>query len=195
MAIHALEVMAQEHGHDVVVVPDIPEPTWDVSLLEYAMEHGFYVVTTGHFDDVPLDQIDLAVSIFYGKIIKPRFINKCKEIVNLHNGPLPKYRGVRPINWALKNNETTHGVTIHRITPGVDDGPIFGQVIFPIYPEWEEVGDVYWRALSYGARLFSDIFPLIPWIKPVPQDESCATYYSNQDTPLLLERAGWTREN
>ena len=45
--------------------------------------------------------------------LKQNFIDSCKNIINLHNSPLPKYRGVRPINWALKNGEHSHGVTIH----------------------------------------------------------------------------------
>ena len=41
-------------------------------------------------------------------------------------------RGVNPVNWALKNNETSHGVTLHHISEGVDSGDIIDQEFFNI---------------------------------------------------------------
>ena len=76
----------------------------------------------------------LAFSVFYDRIIHEPFIGRCDRILNLHNSPLPKYRGVSPINWALKNGEEKHGVTIHEITPRIDDGPVLAQVEDPSTP-------------------------------------------------------------
>src|SRR5204862_5498551 len=99
----------------------------------------------------------------------------------------PKYRGVSPINSALKNGERMHGVTIHEITPGIDDGPIVAQVLFSIYPEHDEVVDVYDRALEYGWTLFEQTMPNLDRIEAEPQDEAEATYYSLTDNELLAE--------
>jgi methionyl-tRNA formyltransferase len=156
-------------------------------------------IESGHYKDLPDVSTagwstDLAMSVFYDKIIKAWFIDKCKQIINLHNGPLPKYRGVSPINWALKNGEREHGITIHEITPGIDDGPIVGQVKYSIYPEFDEVIDVYNRSLEYGWTLFQQTIPLIDSIKPRPQDEQQATYYNRGDNVRLEERSGFTRE-
>jgi methionyl-tRNA formyltransferase len=107
---------------------------------------------------------------------------------------LPKYRGVSPINWALKNGEQEHGITIHEITPGIDDGPIVGQVKYSIYPEFDEVIDVYNRSLEYGWTLFQHTIPLIDGIKPRPQDDRQATYYNKGDNSRLAERSGFIRE-
>lgn len=180
------------------VVPVMPEPTWTESLCAWAEARRIPVVPSGHFGDIPGVQAegwraDLAFSVFYDKIIKKWFIDKCGRILNLHNGPLPRYRGVSPINWALKNLETVHGVTIHEITPGIDDGPIYSQVLYSIYPEFDEVEDVYARALEYGWTLFSQTMPLLGWITPTPQDDSQATYYSLRQNSLLGERRGFTR--
>jgi len=181
-----------------VVVPVIPEPTWTDSLSKWADAHGVPVVSSGHFKDIPEVHseswhTDLAFSVFYDKIIKDWFIKRCGRILNLHNSPLPKYRGVSPINWALKNGEDVHGVTIHEITPGIDDGPIYSQVQYSIYPEIDEVKDVYARALEYGWTLFSQTMPLVERITPVPQDHSEATYYNLQQNALLGERRHFTR--
>src|SRR5579863_1537503 len=99
------------------VVPVVPEPTWAPSFAGWARKHDLQVIESGHYKDLPRVAengwaADLAISIFYDRVIKAWFIDKCKKIINLHNGPLPRYRGVSPINWALKNGEREHGVTI-----------------------------------------------------------------------------------
>ena len=180
------------------VVPVIPEPAWTDSLCRWADAKLVPVVRSGHYKDVPgitseESRPDLVVSVFYDKIIKPWFIAKCSRIINLHNGPLPKYRGVSPINWALKNGEALHGVTIHEITPGIDDGPIYSQVLYSIYPEFDEVKDVYARALEYGWTLFTQTMPLLDRIAPAPQDHSQATYYASHQNSQLAERRSFTR--
>lgn len=181
-----------------LVVPVIPEPRWTESLSAWADARHVPVVRSGHYRDIPdvLDDhwdTDLAFSVFYDKIIKEWFIKKCGRILNLHNSPLPKYRGVSPINWALKNGEHRHGVTIHEITPGIDDGPIYSQVSYSIYPEVDEVRDVYTRALEYGWTLFTQTLPLLGKIVPRPQDHAAATYYSAKQNAQLAERRSFTR--
>src|SRR5215216_5774030 len=71
-----------------LVVPVIPEPVWTDSLSRWAMHHGVPHVESGHYKDIPdvlseTWQADLALSVFYDKIIKEWFIAKCKTIVNL----------------------------------------------------------------------------------------------------------------
>jgi methionyl-tRNA formyltransferase len=40
--------------------------------------------------------------------------------VNIHGGLLPQYRGANPIRWALLNEETETGVTMHAMTAACD---------------------------------------------------------------------------
>lgn len=182
----------------VAIVPVIPEPTWTQSFADWGRSSNVPVIGSGHYRDlsqvIPEARgIDLTVSVFYDKIIKAWFINRCERIINLHNAPLPRYRGVSPINWALKNGEHEHGVTIHDITPGIDDGPIIGQMRYSIYPDIDEVIDVYLRALEYGWALFQQTIPLIDKIAVRPQNNEEASYYSKQDNPRLSERSNFTR--
>jgi len=180
--------------HDLkAVVPVIPEPTWTESLEQWARDAKVPVVEYGHYRDLDVGPVDLAVSVFYDKILKAEFIDSCGRVLNIHNSPLPRYRGVSPINWALKNGERMHGVTIHEITPGIDDGPIVAQLQYSIYPEFDEVVDVYNRALEYGWTLFSQTMPNLDRIEATPQDESAASYYSTADNDALGERRGFTR--
>jgi methionyl-tRNA formyltransferase len=179
----------------LLIVPVIPEPNWTTSISEWATKNNIPLIKSGHYKDIPVDiQIDLAISVTYDKIIKKSFIDRCNRIINIHNSPLPKYRGVSPINWALKNNEKDHGVTIHEITPGIDDGPIWGQVKFPIYPKVDEVKDVYRRCLDFGWTLFKTVIPLIDQITPTLQTDSQATYYDLSKNDLLGERRFFTKK-
>jgi methionyl-tRNA formyltransferase len=178
----------------VMVVPVVPEPGWTASLTDFAHRHDLSVVPSGDYRDIPPDlPIDLALSVFYDKIIKADFISRCGRILNLHNGPLPAYRGVSPINWALKNGEAMHGVTLHEVVPAVDAGAIIGQVTYSLYPEIDEVEDVYRRALDYGWTLFQQTLPLLDRITPRPQDDSAASLYTRQDDHRLGDRRGFTR--
>lgn len=68
---------------------------------------------------------DLFVVSAYGQILSQEILDVPKEFcVNTHASLLPKYRGASPINWALINGETTTGITITKMTKGLDAGPI-----------------------------------------------------------------------
>jgi len=51
---------------------------------------------------------------------------------NLHPGPLPRYAGLNAVSWAIYRGEHTHGVTVHKMEPGIDTGAIVYQTLFPI---------------------------------------------------------------
>jgi methionyl-tRNA formyltransferase len=178
------------------VVPVQPEPRWTDSLVDWAQQGGVPYVASGDWRDVgstASEAAELGISVFYNKILRPEFIDRFDRLLNLHNAPLPRYRGVAPINWALKNGERSHGVTIHEIGPGIDDGPIVSQLSYSIYPEFDEVIDVYRRAIEYGWLLFQETMPILDQIVAVPQDESQATYYSAEDSKRLGDRQNFTR--
>jgi len=181
------------------IVPVMPEPSWTESFVAWAERNQVPYTASGHYKDIEQvkDQdwtVDLAFSVFYDKIVRDWFIRKCGRILNLHNGPLPQYRGVSPINWALKNGESKHGVTIHEITPGVDDGPMVAQLQYSIYPTFDEVIDVYRRSLEYGWLLFQQTMPILERIEARPQDHSRATYYASDQNTSLGERRSFTRQ-
>jgi methionyl-tRNA formyltransferase len=198
LAIRIAEWFMESNEYELTyVLPVVPEPTWTDSLIDWATEHEVPYVESGHYRDLPLKpwtkSVELGVSVFYDRILPIEVIACFDRLLNLHNAPLPRYRGVAPINWALRNDEPSHGVTIHEITPGIDDGPIVAQLQYSIYPEFDEVADVYARALEYGWVLFDLTMPLLDRIAPRPQDESRATYYPAGRRALLGDRADFTR--
>jgi methionyl-tRNA formyltransferase len=63
----------------------------------------------------------LAVAAF-GQMLRAPILNVV-PCLNVHASLLPSYRGAAPIARALQNGEAESGVSIMRMTPGLDDGP------------------------------------------------------------------------
>lgn len=198
LAIKAAQWFLESSNHDLTsIVPVVPEPNWAPSLTSWARDNGVNLIESGRYQELPEiadnRHADLGVSIFYDRLFKADGIAKFGRLINLHNSPLPKYRGMSPINWALKNGEKSHGVTIHEITPGIDDGPVITQATYSIRPELDEVEDVYRRALKFGWTLFEDTIPRLKFLPAIPQRDADASYYSAKDAAALGNRSNWRR--
>jgi len=73
-------------------------------------------------------QPDLLVSILGNQIFKEPIINLApKGCINLHTALLPKYRGLMPTFWVMKNDEEYTGVSVFFVDEGIDSGPIIVQ--------------------------------------------------------------------
>jgi methionyl-tRNA formyltransferase len=71
---------------------------------------------------------DLLISIAGNQIFKKPLIELAPEgCLNLHTALLPKYRGLMPSFWVLKNNEAHTGVSVFFVDEGIDSGPILVQ--------------------------------------------------------------------
>lgn len=191
----AIDICTYLHGlgFNLRVIPVNPEPNWAPSLRDFCLHMGITTFTWEKFRQAE-SRYPLGLSVFYDKIFKSPDIAKFDKLLNIHNAPLPKYRGVNPINWALKNEEKNHGVTIHQINESIDEGDIYGQRLFPIDPETDEVEDVYERCLSAGLELFKYVFENLQSIIPSIQNEMEASYYSKVDFERLAERKDFRRK-
>ena len=56
--------------------------------------------------------------------IPKKFFDLKKFFINSHPSLLPKYKGLRPVREALKNNERELGITVHYMNENLDDGKI-----------------------------------------------------------------------
>lgn len=71
---------------------------------------------------------DLLISILGNQIFKEQIFNLATYgCINLHTALLPKYRGLMPTFWVLKNNESKTGVSVFFVDKGIDSGPIIIQ--------------------------------------------------------------------
>lgn len=101
------------------------------------------------------------------------------KALNLHPSILPAYRGVVPrMGMMLDGKEQEYGgITLHVLTPGIDEGPIIGQTQIPLregdsYFDWDA------RIAQAGADLFEKFG--VPYLKGLvnafEQDHSIASY-------------------
>jgi methionyl-tRNA formyltransferase len=115
--------------------------------------------------------------------------------LNLHFGPLPRYRGVAPIAWAIINGEASTGVTIHHIDPGVDSGAIVRASAVPIAPT-DTGRSLYDKCTDAGIDLFRVAWPQIRDVPPVgsPQDDAGALYYNRHSVDFSRRTIEWSRD-
>jgi methionyl-tRNA formyltransferase len=67
----------------------------------------------------------IVVVVAYGQIISKKFLNIPKEgFINIHASLLPKWRGAAPIQRSIMNLDTETGISIIKITEGLDAGPV-----------------------------------------------------------------------
>jgi methionyl-tRNA formyltransferase len=72
--------------------------------------------------------IDLALVVAYGHILPPWMIDRCKlGVWNLHFSLLPRWRGAAPANHAILAGDDVTGVSLMKVVPGLDAGPVLSQ--------------------------------------------------------------------
>jgi methionyl-tRNA formyltransferase len=96
---------------------------------------------------------DLLVVAAYGQILKAEVLQvPTLGGINVHASLLPKYRGAAPIAWAIYHGERRTGVTIIRMSVGLDAGDMLAQEAIDLGPE-ETAGEVEGRLAVVGASL------------------------------------------
>jgi methionyl-tRNA formyltransferase len=106
-------------------------------------------------------QPELLVVAAYGQILPDEALQSApRGGINVHASLLPKYRGAAPIQWAIWHGETRTGVTIIRMTTGLDAGEMLVQEAVDIGPE-ETAGELEARLAPLGARLAVQVVDLL----------------------------------
>jgi methionyl-tRNA formyltransferase len=123
---------------------------------------------------------DILVVVAFGKIFGPKFLGLFPlGGINLHPSLLPLYRGCSPIPAVIAAGEAETGISVQRLALKMDAGDILAQVPIPL--SCTETTETLTRDLSFkGADLLAETLELLASdkIRPVPQDESRATYCS-----------------
>jgi methionyl-tRNA formyltransferase len=123
-------------------------------------------------------QPDLLVVAAYGLIL-PKAILDIPRLgaLNVHASLLPKYRGAAPIQRALAAGEGVTGISIMRMEPGLDCGPVLLQRPLAIAPE-DTAADLHDKLADLGGKALIQALDRLAAgdIVSVPQDEAQATY-------------------
>lgn len=122
--------------------------------------------------------IDCAVVAAYGKILPDWLLGIGRfGCINIHPSLLPKYRGSSPIETALMNGDKETGVSIMKLTSGMDEGPVYVQKKIKISPE-DNFANLYNKLSHLSAEVLIEILILIEENKAVltEQDHKSASY-------------------
>ncbi|MDL2263230.1 methionyl-tRNA formyltransferase [Synergistaceae bacterium OttesenSCG-928-I11] len=140
--------------------------------------------------DVP---VDFAFVIDFGQLIREPLLAWGEPIgcLNIHPSLLPRYRGAAPVQRALMDRVEETGVTIFKLAPGMDSGPVLLQR--KIVVGEDDAGALLERAAVAGVAAFTEYAestPMTEW-RFAPQDDALAT-----TAPKISkeeERIDWSR--
>ncbi|MCZ9635195.1 formyltransferase family protein [Rhodococcus sp. BH5] len=124
---------ADSAGHtvDLVCVDDQEDIPGDHRILRTDHVNNDYDILRRAATD------DVVFSINNPTILRAPLVGSDLRIYNIHNGPLPTYRGLPEIAivHAILAGETTYGATLHAVDTGIDTGAMFDTENFPIDPQ------------------------------------------------------------
>jgi len=191
MAIECLKIMK---AYPDALIPLVIADPKDISLMflrSYCKKEGLNFVQSHDVNSADiLNKIerikpDVIFNINSFQIIRKVLLKIPAEgIINFHNGPLPKYRGINVCTWAIVNGERNYGVSWHYMEESIDSGDIVAQKIFNL-SESETAFSLILKCINEGVIAFGELFPLVLNGKPtrIRQDHELSSCYRKKDIP------------
>jgi len=96
----------------------------------------------------------------------------------IHDSILPRWRGFSPTIWAIRNGDSEVGVSLFKISQGMDEGPIVDQLKLDLNGS-EYIEEVMADLTTGCVKLVRDLIARIDRgevIAGVPQNQAMATY-------------------
>jgi methionyl-tRNA formyltransferase len=113
----------------------------------------------------------------FGALIREPLLS-AYELLNVHPSLLPRWRGAAPVERAIMAGDASTGVSIMRLTAGLDSGPVCLTQATEIEPE-DTYGSLAERLQTLGGELIVGVLDATARGEPpafVEQDEAGATY-------------------
>lgn len=121
---------------------------------------------------------DLSVVVAYGHILPREVIDlPTRGTLNIHASLLPVLRGAAPIQASIALGYAETGVSIMRMVPALDAGPVLHALSTPILAD-ETGGELTLRLSELGATALIEALALLELGAAIerPQDDAQATY-------------------
>jgi methionyl-tRNA formyltransferase len=119
----------------------------------------------------------IVVVCAFGALIREPLLSE-HELLNVHPSLLPRWRGAAPVERAIMAGDGDTGVSIMRLTAGLDSGPVCLAQGTPIEPH-DTYGSLGERLERIGAQLLVEALDATEGGEQLdfaPQEESQATY-------------------
>ncbi len=126
---------------------------------------------------------NVVVVVAYGKIIPKKILHlKGITFLNIHASILPKWRGAAPIQRAIMNLDKETGVSVMKVIPKLDSGPVMmkSKITISKNSNFEELS---FKLSNLGAKLIIESLNLVEKKQEqfIEQNESEATYAKKVD--------------
>ncbi len=119
----------------------------------------------------------------FGQLIREPLLSQF-EMLNVHPSLLPRWRGAAPIERAIISGDEVTGVSIMRVTEGLDSGPVALRAETPIEPG-EDFGSLSGRLAGLGGELIVRALDLraMGELELTEQEDAEATYAEKIEAP------------
>jgi methionyl-tRNA formyltransferase len=104
----------------------------------------------------------------FGALIKDPLLSE-HEILNVHPSLLPRWRGAAPVERAIMAGDAQTGVSIMRLTAGLDSGPVCLTGVEPIHPD-DSYGSLAARLQELGGELLVQALDRHPPFREQPEE-------------------------
>ena len=121
---------------------------------------------------------DLMIVAAYGVILPQAVLDLPGHgCLNVHASLLPRWRGAAPIQAAILAGDEESGISLMKMTAGLDSGPVFARQLLRI-GDTENAGELHDRLALLGGEMLCEHLAAIldGKLEPKPQDESSVTY-------------------
>jgi len=103
-----------------------------------------------------LDKTDFLVLARYMLVFSANFLKAYnKDIINIHHGFLPSFKGADPYRRALEQGVKVIGATAHFVNEKLDDGPIISQAVEYVTHD-DNLGSLLRKGRNLEKRALSD---------------------------------------
>ena len=136
---------------------------------------------------------DASIVVAYGHILVPEVIDAPpRGTLNVHASLLPALRGAAPIQAAIRQGFEETGISVMRVIPALDAGPVLLRIATPIAPD-ETYGELAIRLSELGAQALIEALALVELgaAHETPQDDTRATYAPKLDRAAVT--VDWSR--
>ena len=182
-----LERLSEEHNIIAVVCP-LDKPNKRGNKIEYcevkkfALEKGLKVLqyekVNRAVEELRALNADMIVTASFGQIISKELLSMCPYgTLNVHGSILPLLRGASPVPEAIKQGFKETGVTIMRMSEGMDEGDMIEIRKCPIGSD-ETASELMVKVAKIGGEALLEAIDKIARgeAEYVKQDDSKATY-------------------
>ncbi len=179
---------ASEHRPALIVTrPDRPRgrgrklgapPVADAARrLEIEVQQPASVNEPSARESVARARPEAVIVCAFGALVKEPLLS-AYELLNVHPSLLPRWRGAAPVERAIMAGDARTGVSIMRLTAGLDSGPVCLAESLPLDPQ-DTYGTLAERLQMLGGELIVHALDLTARGEPpvfVGQEESGVTY-------------------